>query len=62
MILSSMSSASARGRWKVLRPMIEPLAPPSRRPRISVNSLYLLFCSDEEKSYMLCLFKFSFLL
>ena len=31
MIDCSSFSASASGRWNVLRPMMEPLAPPSRR-------------------------------
>jgi hypothetical protein len=32
-MVSSIFSASSRGRWKVLRPMIEPLPPPSRIAR-----------------------------
>jgi len=35
MMVSSIAIASFGGRWKVLRPMIEPVAPPSRSPRIS---------------------------
>jgi len=43
--------ASSRGRWKALRPMIEPKAPPSRRPRISVRISSVPLASPPEKIY-----------
>src|SRR5881392_2207772 len=44
--LSSISTASARGRWKLLRPMIEPLPPPSRMARASSRTLAVALLSE----------------
>src|SRR5204862_30032 len=46
------SSASLRGRWKELRPMIDPKPPPSRMARTSSKMAAVSFASPPEKMTM----------
>ena len=68
MTVSSMASASERGRWKLLRPMIEPLPPPAWIARTSPKSPSSPFAAPPEKTTsrrpakaacMMCAIRFS---
>lgn len=54
MLITSLSSwsASALGRWKALRPMIEPKAPPFASSRTSFSTASVPFASPPEKITM----------
>ncbi len=49
---SSSSMASARGRWKLLRPMMKPLPPPSRMARASLRTPLASLVAPPEKMTM----------
>jgi hypothetical protein len=49
-ILLSIEVASALGRWNVLRPIIDPEAPPSRSWEISENNPSKSLASPPEKT------------